>query len=71
MALPNCHHLSTLSPFSLPSSLHLKGNTVFSMQKSPGAVNRTNPPGPVENVPRVAATVSMKGERSKKRRVDA
>lgn len=46
---------------SLPSSLHLKGNTVFSMHKRLGAVNRMNPPGPVENIPSVAATVSRRG----------
>lgn len=33
------------------------------MHKRLGAVNRMNPPGPVENIPSVAATVSLKGER--------
>lgn len=41
---------TTQLPFSLPSSLHLKGNTVFSMHKRLGAVNRMNPPGPMENI---------------------
>lgn len=49
-------------PFCPPSSLHLKGNTVFSMHKRLGAVNRMNPPGPMENILRDAATVSLKGE---------
>lgn len=49
--------------FALPSSLHLKGNTVFSMHKRLGAVNRMNPPGPMENIHSAAATVSLKGER--------
>lgn len=34
---------------------------MFSMHKRLGAVNRMNPPGPVENIASVAATVSLKG----------
>ena len=41
------------------------------MHKRLGAVNRMNPPGPMENILRAAATVSLKGgERRRKRRVD-
>lgn len=35
---------------------------MFSMHKRPGAVNRMNPPGLVENILGAAATVSLKGE---------
>lgn len=34
---------------------------MFSTHKRLGAVNRMNPPGPVENIPSVAATVSRGG----------
>ncbi|CAB1434578.1 unnamed protein product [Pleuronectes platessa] len=71
---PHHHHLLHPPPSStshrpaplLPSivSPHLKENTVFSMHKRLGAVNRRNPPGPMENTLRAAATVSPKGERA-------
>lgn len=54
---------TTRLSFSLLSSLHLKENTAFSMHKRLDAVNRRNPPGPMENIVRAAATVSLKGER--------
>lgn len=54
---------TTRLSFSLLSSLHLKENTAFSMHKRLDAVNRRKPPGPMENIVRAAATVSLKGER--------